>query len=242
MTVRIAVVGLGMALKPHLQSLRELSEAGRVALAACYTPSIEHRRTFGDANPDLPLANDLDAILRDRTIDAVMLLTPPFTHLDLVEKSAAAGKHVLVEKPLDVTTERARRSVAAAQRAGVRLGVVLQHRFRGAARELADLVASGALGALVSGSAAIRWWRDDAYFAQPGRGMKDRDGGGVLMTQAIHTLDLYLSLAGQVAHFASVIRGEAEVICSGRDGLRTLLVVDALLESARIGQSVSVGT
>ena len=204
MTVRVAVVGLGMALKPHLQSLRELAAEGRVAVAACYTPSADRRRAFGDANPDLPLAGDLDAILRDRTIDAVMLLTPPFTHLDLVEKSAAAGKHVLVEKPLDVTTERARRSVAAAQGAGVQLGVVLQHRFRGAARELADLVASGALGALVSGSAAIRWWRDDAYFAQPGRGMKDRDGGGVLMTQAIHTLDLFQHLAGSIAEVSAM--------------------------------------
>lgn len=204
MTVRVAVVGLGMALKPHLQSLRELSAEGHVAIAACYTPSTEHRRTFGAANPDLLLADDLDAILRDRTIDAVMLLTPPFTHRDLVEKSAAAGKHVLVEKPLDVTTERARRSVAAAQRAGVRLGVVLQHRFRAAARELADLVASGALGALVSGSAAIRWWRDDAYFAHPGRGMKERDGGGVLMTQAIHTLDLFQHLAGGVAEVTAM--------------------------------------
>jgi UDP-N-acetyl-2-amino-2-deoxyglucuronate dehydrogenase len=204
MTVRVAVVGLGMALKPHLQSLRELSEEGRVAIAACYTPSAEHRRSFSEANPDLPIAEDLDGMLGDRKIDAVLLLTPPFTHLDLVERSAAAGKHVLVEKPLDVTTERARRSVAAAERAGVRLGVVLQHRFRAAARELAHLVASGALGALISGSASIRWWRDASYFSQPGRGMKERDGGGVLMTQAIHTLDLFQHLAGGIAEVSAV--------------------------------------
>jgi predicted dehydrogenase len=204
MTVRVAVVGLGMALKPHLQSLRELSTQGRVAIAACYTPGPERRRAFGDANPDLEIAADLDGILADCSIDAVMLLTPPFTHLDLVERCAAAGKHVLVEKPLDVTTERARRSVVAAERAGVRLGVVLQHRFRSAARELADIVASGALGPLVSGSAAIRWWRDDAYFAQPGRGMKARDGGGVLMTQAIHTLDLFQHLAGGISEVSAM--------------------------------------
>ena len=204
MTVRVAVVGLGMALKPHLQSLRELSEEGRVTIAACYAPSAEHRHKFSEANPDLPIAQELDGILRDGGIDAVLLLTPPFTHLDLVERSAAAGKHVLVEKPLDITTERARRSVAAAERAGVRLGVVLQHRFRTAARELADLVASGALGPLVSGSASIRWWRDASYFAQPGRGMKERDGGGVLMTQAIHTLDLFQHLAGGVAEVSAM--------------------------------------
>src|SRR6202043_3779161 len=77
--------------------------------------------------------------------------------------------------------------------------------FRAASRRLASLVRSGELGALVSGSAAVRWWRAPEYFAQGGRGMKARDGGGVLLTQAIHTLDLFQNLAGpivQVSAFA----------------------------------------
>jgi UDP-N-acetyl-2-amino-2-deoxyglucuronate dehydrogenase len=90
------------------------------------------------------------------------------------------------------------------ERAGRRLGIVLQHRFRPASRRLAALIADGELGALVSGSAAIRWWRPPAYFAEPGRGIKARDGGGVLLTQAIHTLDLFGSLAGPIVRVAAM--------------------------------------
>jgi UDP-N-acetyl-2-amino-2-deoxyglucuronate dehydrogenase len=197
---RIAIIGLGMALKPHLRSLEELAD--RVEIAACYTPSAERRRAFTATHPH-PVADDLDAILRDRSIGSVLILTPPNTHLDLVERSAEAGKHVLLEKPLDISVERARRAVAAMERAGRIFGIVLQHRFRAVARRLSGLVASGELGRLVSGSAAIRWWRAPEYFAQPGRGMKARDGGGVLLTQAIHTLDLFQSLTGPIAKVAS---------------------------------------
>src|SRR5947209_2917912 len=140
---RLAVVGLGMALKPHLQSLRELSE--RAEIAACYAPSAERRAAFAAANPDLPLADDLDAVLADKTIDVVLILTPPTTHLELVRRCAAAGKHVLLEKPLEVSAARALKAVEAMQRAGLRFGVVLQHRFRAASRILKGLIAKGEL-------------------------------------------------------------------------------------------------
>ena len=189
-----------MALKPHLQSLQEL--AGRVEIAACFTPSEARGRAFAEAHP-YPLASSLDAILADRTIDIVAVLTPPNTHLPLVEQCAAAGKHVLIEKPIDGTLERARAAVAAMERTKRKFGVVLQHRFRKASRRLAGLVQAGELGPLASSSAAIRWWRPPEYFAQPGRGMKARDGGGVLLTQAIHTLDLFQSLTGPIARVAA---------------------------------------
>jgi UDP-N-acetyl-2-amino-2-deoxyglucuronate dehydrogenase len=199
---RLAVVGLGMALKPHLQSLRELAD--RVEIAACYAPSAERRAAFAGTNPDLPLADDLEAVLADKTLDAVLILTPPTTHLELVRRCAAAGKHVLLEKPLEVSAARALEAVEAMQRAGLRFGVVLQHRFRAASRILKGLIATGELGPLVSGSAWIRWWRPPEYFAQPGRGMKARDGGGVLITQAIHTLDLFQSLTGPITQVAAM--------------------------------------
>jgi UDP-N-acetyl-2-amino-2-deoxyglucuronate dehydrogenase len=198
---RIAVIGLGMALKPHLKSLEDLSE--RVEVAAFCTPSEARREAFATANPGLPVTGDLDAVLGDRVIDAAILLTPPTTHLELVERCAAAGKHVLLEKPVEVSVERARRLVEAMERAGRRLGVVLQHRFRSNSVRLAGLVREGALGNLVSASASIRWWRPPEYFAQPGRGMKARDGGGVLLTQAIHTLDLFQSLTGPIARVSA---------------------------------------
>lgn len=192
---RIALVGLGMALPPHLSSLRELSE--RVEIAAAWTPSAS-RRAQAAAQHGLPMAPSLEAILEDASINSVLLLTPPMTHLDLVRRCAAAGKHVLLEKPLDVSVARALEAVQAMERAGRHLGIVLQHRFRPASVALRQMVEAGELGPLISGSASVRWWRPPSYFAQPGRGMKDRDGGGVLLTQAIHTLDLFLSLAGAV--------------------------------------------
>jgi UDP-N-acetyl-2-amino-2-deoxyglucuronate dehydrogenase len=201
---RIAVVGLGMALKPHLQSLRELSD--RVEIAACYTPSEDRREAFGRDNPDLSIIDSLERVLADKSIRSVLLLTPPATHQDLVQRCAAASKHVLLEKPLEVSVARGLQAVEAMEKAGLRFGVVLQHRFRKASRRLAELVRDGELGALVSASASIRWWRSPEYFAQAGRGMKARDGGGVLLTQAIHTLDLFQSLTGSIARVAAFAR------------------------------------
>ncbi len=139
-------------------------------------------------------------------LDLVIVLTPPGAHLPVVEAAAAAGRHLLVEKPLEITTARAEALVATAARAGVALGVVFQHRFRAGALRLKQAIAAGELGTLLSCSASIRWWRDAGYFAQPGRGMRARDGGGVLLTQAIHPLDLLLHLAGPVAQVASFAR------------------------------------
>jgi UDP-N-acetyl-2-amino-2-deoxyglucuronate dehydrogenase len=204
MTIGVAVVGLGMAHKPHIQSLRELRD--RVRVEACYAPTAARRALFAATHPDLPVTGDLDAVLGDPKVDAVILLTPPMTHRDLVRQAAAAGKHVLLEKPLDVTVERARQSVEAMRGADRRFGVVLQHRFRAASRKLSAIMHGGELGELISASASIRWWRTPGYFADPGRGMKARDGGGVLMTQAIHTLDLFQSLTGPVAQVAAMAK------------------------------------
>jgi UDP-N-acetyl-2-amino-2-deoxyglucuronate dehydrogenase len=193
---RLALIGLGMAVTPHAKSLLDLAD--RVEVAAAYSPSEARRAAFGQRFA-FPLSDDLDAILADSSIDVVAILTPPNTHLDLVRRAAAAGKHVLLEKPLEITTARAIELVEACRRADVTLGVVLQHRFRPAAQKLAGLLGEGALGAIVGCSASIRNWRPQSYYDQPGRGTKARDGGGVLLTQGIHTLDLMLSLAGPVA-------------------------------------------
>ena len=199
---RAAIVGLGMAHGQHLQSLRELGD--RVSIAAAFAPSSTRRDAFKKANPDLNVVSNLEAILADKSIDIVLLLTPPRSHLELVERCAAAGKHVLLEKPVEVTAARARRSVEAMDRAGRRFGIMLQYRFRQDSRRLAEIIRSGRFGALLSASASVRWWRSPEYFAQPGRGMKERDGGGVLLTQAIHTLDLFQSLTGPIARVSAM--------------------------------------
>jgi predicted dehydrogenase len=189
---RIAIVGLGMAVTPHARSLVDLAD--RVEVAAAFSPSEARRKAFA-ARFAFPLAGDLAALAADPSIDAALILTPPNTHLPLVRDLAAAGKHILLEKPLAGTLADADAVVEACAAAGVTLGVVFQHRFRPAARVLAERVLAGALGALANAAVSVRWWRPQSYYDEPGRGTLARDGGGVLLTQAIHTLDLFLTLA-----------------------------------------------
>jgi UDP-N-acetyl-2-amino-2-deoxyglucuronate dehydrogenase len=184
-----------MAVTPHAKSLVDLSD--RVEVAHAYSPSAARREAFAARFP-FPIADDLDAVLSDPSVDAVLILTPPNTHLDLVQRAAEAGKHVLLEKPVETTVDRARQLVAVCRSRKVTLGIVLQHRYRPAAIRLRQLLEANALGRIVSASAQIRLWRPQSYYDQPGRGTKARDGGGVLLTQGIHTLDLLLSLAGAV--------------------------------------------
>ena len=192
----IGVIGLGMAVKPHALALRDL--AAKATVIGGYSPSAERRAAFTQAH-GWPAAGSVEALLDDPRVHVVLVLTPPRTHADIALRAAVAGKHVLLEKPVDVDLPRARVLVEGFERAGRTLGVVFQHRFRQGPIALRKLLREGALGDLVSVSASIRWWRPPEYFAQPGRGMKARDGGGVLLTQAIHTLDLLLDLAGPAA-------------------------------------------
>ena len=220
---RIAIIGLGMALDPHLSSLRELS--ARVEIAAAWSPGAA-RRAEAAARYGLPPAASLEQILDDASIDTVLLLTPPMSHLELVQRCAAAGKHVLLEKPLDVSVARATQAVEAMEHAGRKFGIVLQHRFRPASLELRRMIDNGELGELISGSASIRWWRPPSYYEQAGRGMKDRDGGGVLLTQAIHTLDLFQSLTGPIRSVVST------AVNSGRRAIDTEDIVAAAVTFA----------
>lgn len=199
MRKRIGIVGLGMAVTPHAKGLLDIAD--RVEVAYAFSPSAQRRLAFADRFP-FPSCDRLETILDDPSVDAVLVLTPPNTHLDIAIRCAAAGKHVLLEKPVETTTERAEQLVGACRRAGVTLGIVLQHRFRPAAMQLAGLLRAGELGAIVGCSTVIRLWRPQSYYDEPGRGTLARDGGGVLMSQGIHTLDLMLSLAGPIAEVA----------------------------------------
>ena len=192
---RIALVGLGMAVTPHAKSLIDLKD--RVDVVAAMSRSPERRAQFATRFP-FPLTDSLESIIADKSISAVGVLTPPNTHLEIVRALVNSGKHVLLEKPLDITTERSEALAAAGRNAGVKIGLVLQHRFRAASERLAVILAEGRLGTIVGCSTKIPLWRTQAYYDEPGRGVKLRDGGGVLITQGIHTLDLMLSLAGDV--------------------------------------------
>lgn len=193
---RIAIIGAGLAAAPHALALNELQD--EVEVVGVVGRSRERVEQFA-GKYGFAVAESFDAVLKDPRVDAVLVLTPPHTHVELVERAAAARKHVLLEKPLDISLARAERTVVACREVGVQLGVVFQNRFRPAVQRLAALATSGALGALAYAGVDLRWWRPQSYYDEPGRGTYARDGGGVLMTQAIHSLDILVWLAGEVS-------------------------------------------
>jgi predicted dehydrogenase len=198
--LRVGLIGLGNAVEPHAKSLMDLADRVEVKAAASRSP--ERLRAFSARFP-FPTTTDIDGIFADPEIDAVWILTPPNTHLDFGLRAAAAGKHVLMEKPLDIDVAGGRKLVDAFREADRRLGVALQHRFRPGSLRLKALLDEGALGTIASAWMTVPWWRPQAYYDQPGRCTMARDGGGVLMTQAIHTLDLFRSLVGISAVMAA---------------------------------------
>jgi len=200
MTIGVSLIGLGPGSLPHAKSLLDLQDQAHVCWAATRRPerAAEFARTF-----PFRTTTDLDQAISDPAVDAVIVLTPPNAHLEVATRAFAAGKHVLVEKPLEVSVDKAAQLVEAGRRADRRLGVVLQHRFRSSSLRLQAALASGELGEVQTASMTVPWWRPQSYYDEPGRGTLARDGGGVLLTQAIHTLDLFRSLVGISAVIAS---------------------------------------
>ena len=201
--IGLAVIGLGNALEPHARSILDLGD--RVGVVHAVARNGEQRRSAAERY-GFPASDDLAAAVSDPRVDAVLILTPTNSHLEIAEAAFDAGKHVLCEKPLDTTVERAERLVASARRADRRLGVMLQLRFRDASKRLKDLLEAGALGEIQAATMTVPWWRPQAYYDEPGRGVKARDGGGVLLIQAIHTLDLFRWFVGITSVDAAMVR------------------------------------
>jgi predicted dehydrogenase len=186
--IGLAIIGLGNALTPHARAVLDLADRVRVVHAVAR--NAEQRRVAAERY-GFSTSDDAAAAIADPRVDAILILTPTNSHLDIAETAFAAGKHVLCEKPLDTTVERAERLVAAGRHADRHLAVMLQHRFRAASQRLKVLLETNALGEVQAATMTVPWWRPQAYYDEPGRGVKARDGGGVLLIQAIHTLDLF---------------------------------------------------
>ena len=165
---------------------------------------------------------------------------------------AGTGKRILVEKPLEINLNRANALVQACEAPGVTLAIMLQHRLREAALGLAALIKSGELGALVSATASVRWWRPQSYYNEPGRGTLARDGGGVLITQAIHTLGM-CEVSGDGANpmsfdhgahravlqdFIRAIQNATAPAVTGRSALGMQRVIEAIMTSSQTGRKV----
>jgi UDP-N-acetyl-2-amino-2-deoxyglucuronate dehydrogenase len=188
-TVRVGIVGCGNIAKTHATALAALSE-GELA-AAC---DVDEGRAkafaaqFGAPN----VYTDVDAMVRGGNVDAIIVCTPHPFHAPVVVAAAEAGVHVLCEKPISDKLSEADRMVEAAERAGITFSVVFQRRWWPACQRIRQAIDAGKLGKLTVGESVSKLWRAEEYFAADAwRGKWATEGGGVLMNQAVHALDMF---------------------------------------------------
>ncbi len=201
MSIGFGIVGVGMIANFHARALQD-AEGAR--LVGCTSRRPEPTREFAEQHGCRGF-DSLDAMLADPEIDAITICSPSGAHLDPALAAAAAGKHIVVEKPLEVTTERCDQIIDACDRAGVRLGAVFQSRFHESSRLMKKAVDSGRFGKITLGDAYVKWYRTQEYYDSGAwRGTWDLDGGGALMNQAIHSVDLLLWLMGDVTEISAL--------------------------------------
>ncbi len=189
------IIGTGSVAAQHARAIGQLDQCRLVAVAS----SSAARAKAAGERYGVAAYDDYHALVQRDDIDIVCICTESGRHLEPALAAARAGKHVLCEKPLEVTLERADRMIEACRAAGVRLGCVFQNRFSDDYRRLRAAAREGRFGRLLLGNAYIKWYRDDAYYASSSwRGTLRGDGGAALINQGIHTIDLLLDVMGVV--------------------------------------------
>jgi predicted dehydrogenase len=192
----VGVIGTGMAATPHAKALNDLRD--HIDLRGVFSRNAEKCKTFA-SRFELPFIKNIEDLINDPKLDIIIIITPPNQRLKLVQQFSDAGKHILMEKPVERSSAKAKIIVNLCKEKNVKLGIVFQHRFRESSQKLKKLILSHSLGSIFTVQVQVPWWRDQSYYDEPGRGSYERDGGGVLISQAIHTLDLMLSLTGPVS-------------------------------------------
>jgi len=189
------IVGCGVIAPTHADVLASIPNA-RLVAATDVVPekaSAFARKYGASAEPDL------GTLLARDDVDVITVCVPSGLHAEVAVRAAQAGKHLVVEKPIDITVEAADRIIAAARGAGVTLTVISQHRFDPGVLRARELVDQGRLGRLVLGEATVKWYRSQAYYdSAEWRGTWALDGGGALMNQAVHYVDLLRWMMGPV--------------------------------------------
>jgi UDP-N-acetyl-2-amino-2-deoxyglucuronate dehydrogenase len=194
-TLRTALVGCGKVGHIHAAALASLPESHFVAVCDQNT---ERAAGFA-ARFHVQAFTNVHTLLRDARPQALLICTPHPLHAAPAIAAAEAGAHVLVEKPLAATLEDCDTMLAAAQRAGVRLGVISQRRFYEPVRRMKEAIDAGKIGRPILGIFEMFSWRDQAYYqSDPWRGRWDSEGGGVLVNQSPHMLDLLQWFMGDI--------------------------------------------
>ena len=220
-TLNVAITGCGVIGRTHAVALQAFPEVRIVALVDAIPAASESLADFIEKKgaPRPPQFTTLQEAFDAVGIDLVALATPSGLHIQQGLEVLAAGKHVVIEKPLDVDLSRAQEIEAAANEAaakGVVASVISQHRFDQSSVAVADAVAKGRFGRLTSAIASVAWWRSQGYYdSGDWRGTWSMDGGGALMNQGVHTVDLLLWFMGRPveihAHTARLAHERIEV-------------------------------
>ena len=212
MSIRVGLIGGGNISETHARAARAIPG---VEIAAIYGTNVEKVRRLAGEHGAIGYS-DFEKFLDHRPMDMVALGSPSGLHAEQGIAAARRGLHVLTEKPIDITTKRADELISAADRAGVQLGVFFQDRFKADILRVKEAIDNRKLGRPVLADARVKWFRPESYYSESKwRGTLHLDGGGALINQAIHTVDLLLWLFGDVvavqAHCkASVHTIEAE--------------------------------
>ncbi|HET7839320.1 MAG TPA: Gfo/Idh/MocA family oxidoreductase, partial [Rectinemataceae bacterium] len=193
--MNFGIVGTGMIADFHARAISEM-EGSRIV--ACLDTAAGRAGAFGARHGCAAYA-DMASFLAHPGLEVVNVCTPSGAHLEPALAAARAGKHLIVEKPLEIDEDRCDRMIEACDRAGVALCGIFPSRFHEAPRAMKAAVDAGRFGRLTMGNAYVKWWRDQAYYDKGGwKGSRALDGGGALMNQSIHAVDLLRWLMGPV--------------------------------------------
>jgi len=191
--MRVGIIGTGAVSHKHALAYRNIG----YELTACTDINEQAGRKFA-AQYGAKFVPTYQAVCRHPEVDYVDLCTFPDFRLEPVEVCAESNKHIQVQKPMATNLETARKMMEAARGAGIQLGVISQHRFDDASLFLTKALAEGRLGKIIQADAYVKWYRPPEYYSRPIKGSWTVEGGGALMNQAIHQVDLLLWFAGPV--------------------------------------------
>src|SRR6187549_1458223 len=195
MTYGFGIVGCGMISSFHARAIADVRGA---KLVACFDTRQPAAEKFASEH-DCKAYTDLNAMLADPKVQIVTIATPSGAHMEPAVAAAKAGKHVIVEKPLEITLKKCDRMIEACEKAGVQLGAIFPSRFHDSSLKIKKAIEGGRFGKLTLGDSYVKWFRTQEYYDSGAwRGTWALDGGGALMNQAIHSVDLLTWLMGPV--------------------------------------------
>ena len=198
--LKFAIIGAGAVASHHLSALAQVSGA---EVRTVVRRDAEKARELAEKF-HVNWTTRTEDILRDPEIDVIDITLPSGLHADFGIRAAHAGKHVVVEKPIDISIEKADALIETCEKQGVTLAVISQNRFTEDMLKLYEILKAGKLGQLIEGDAYVKWYRPQSYYDRGGwRGTWALDGGGAFMNQGIHFVDLLLSVMGPVAEVSA---------------------------------------